>query len=71
MKKDILNKTDTISGSIDYFTKVRKIYGDKIMLFDDVQTPNKEQFREMVKKEALSEIEKNKGVISEKNRTNL
>ena len=66
MKKDILNKTETISGSIDYFTKVRKIYGDKIMLFDDFGNANKEQFREMVKKEALSEIEKNKGVISEK-----
>ncbi|HPW96357.1 MAG TPA: hypothetical protein PK557_05250 [Paludibacteraceae bacterium] len=66
MKKDILNKTDTISGSIDYFTKVRKIYGDKIMLFDDFGNASKEQFREMVKKEALSEIEKNKGVISEK-----
>jgi|LSQX01.1.fsa_nt_gb hypothetical protein len=66
MKKDILNKTETISGSIDYFTKVRKIYGDKIMLFDDFGKANGEQFREMVKKEAFSEIEKNNGVISEK-----
>ena len=35
LKNSVLEKPETLIGSTDYFTPVRKVYGDYIMLFED------------------------------------
>jgi hypothetical protein len=64
LKNSVLEKPETLIGSTDYFTPVRKVFGDYIILFEDgVLT---EEARERYYENAKEIIDKNGGVITEK-----
>ena len=64
LKNSVLEKPETLIGSTDFYTPIRKVYEDYIMLFEDGGALT-EEARARYYKKVKKLIDKNGGVISE------